>query len=652
MPQPTNERTQVRLTFLAALLLSVLVVLLARLWFVQIAAGDRYAEIAQRGRIRELALEAPRGRILDRRGRVLVDNRQVHTIGVRVGEMGDRRAAVIGDLATLLGLRPQEIVDRIEAPGTSPVRPVTIAFDVPERLALYVWEHQSTWFPGVYADLVPRRSYPHDRLAAHIAGYTGEVTAEQLARDEHRDLPPGAQVGMAGVERTHDASLRGTAGTRRLEIDATGDVVRQVSERLPEPGADLELTVDLDIQRLVEEELARGLRRARRLDDPEARAGGAFAAPAGAAVVLDPTDGAVLAMASLPTFAPDDFVGGISHARYANLIDPQRHAPLLNRAVQAAYPPGSVFKIVTSTAALRHGFATPDTTLACPGTWRWGGSGQRFRNWTPADMGAMTLAEALTHSCDTVYYELAERMWRAEERGGTVDGHVTGEAQRYGYGPALGVDLPGERDGVVPGRSWRRRYWQEHHDTYCARAEQAADTNVRTLLTELCGPDGARWRGGDAVNLSIGQGDLLATPLQVATSLSTVANGGTVWRPRVAAAVRHPDGLVDEIPAQAVARNPLDAAALTVLREGLEGVTAPGGTAGDALAGAALPVAGKTGTAESATQPYAWFAGYAPAEAPRYAIAVVVEEGGSGSGTAAPIVRWIVDGLAPLEGDR
>lgn len=641
-----------RVRFLAALLVVMLVVLLARLWFVQIAAGGRYAAIAERGRVRDVTLEAPRGRILDRRGRVLVDNRQVHVIGVRVDEMGDRRAEILADLATLLGLRRAQVVERIAAAGADTVRPAPIAFDVPERIALYVWERQSSRFPGVYAELVPRRSYPHGRLAAHVVGYSGEITPEQLEQDPYRDEAPGAQVGIAGVERAHDATLRGSAGVRRLEIDAGGTIVRQVSERLPVPGADLELTLDRDMQRLAEAELARGLRRARRLADPQGRGDGTFAAPAGAAVVLDPSDGAVRAMVSLPTFAPGDFVGGISQARYANLIDPGGHAPLLNRAVQAAYPPGSVFKIVSTTAALRHGFAAPDTTMPCPGSWLWGGSGrQPFRNWTSADLGQMTLSQALTQSCDTVFYELAKRMWTQEEQRSGVDGYLTDEARRFGYGSALGIDLPGESDGVVPGREWRQRYWQDHHDSNCAQARRTADLDARALLTELCGPDGARWRGGDAVNLSIGQGDLLASPLQVATSLSVVANGGTIWRPRVTQAVRHADGLIDQLPRQVVARTALDTDVLAVVRRGLEGVTAPGGTATQAFAGAAVPVAGKTGTAESQDQPYAWFAGYAPANAPRYVVAVVVEEGGSGSGTAAPIARWIVDGLVGIEQD-
>lgn len=650
LPRRTDERTRLRLTFLSALLISTLLVLLARLWFVQIVAGERYASLAERNRVRTVAVEAPRGRLLDRHGRVLVGNRQVHVIGVKLDEMGDRRAAVLGDVGALLGLTRSQLQDRLAAADTDTVRPAPIAFDVPERIALYVWEHQSTRLPGVYAELVPRRTYPHDRLAAHVVGYAGEITAEQLAQDAYHDHAPGVQTGMAGVERTYESLLRGTAGARQYEIDATGDVVRQLSERPPTPGADLQLTLDRDVQQLVEDALATGLRRARRLTDPEGRGNGTFAAPAGAAVVLDPADGAVLAMASLPTFRPDDFVGGISAGRYANLTAPDRHAPLLNRVVQAAYPPGSVFKIVSASAALRGGYATARTTLPCPGVWRWAGTGRRFRNWTSVDMGDMTLADALTHSCDTVFYELARRMWTAEERHDGRGEHLSDEAARFGYGTGLGIDLPGERAGVVPDRAWRRRFWRDNHAGYCTRAERATDADTRRLLRELCGPQGAVWRGGDAVNLSIGQGDLLATPLQVAASYAAVANGGSVWRPRVAAAVRRGGGDVDRLPAHRLGDLDVDLTTLRVLRRGLRGVTAGGGTAADAFDDVALPVAGKTGTAESrAQQPFAWFAGFAPTDRPRYVVVTMVEQGGSGSRAAAPIARWIVDGLAALE---
>lgn len=641
LPRPVDERTRPRLRLFTGLLLSLLLVLVARLWFVQIVDGERYAAMAEEGRVREVALEAPRGRIVDRDGEVLVDNRQVHVVSVRTDEMGARRDAVLADLATVLGMRPAVVAERIAA-GVDPVRPTPVAFDVPERTALYVWERQSTRFPGVYAELVPRRDYPHGTLAAHVLGYTAEVSAEQLEQPAFAGYDPGAQVGMSGVERTHQAALHGRPGRRRLQVDATGDVVRQVSERPPAAGDDLRLTLDVGAQRLVEDALATGLRRARRIVDPEGRGDGTFAAPAGAAVVLDPRDGAVVAMASLPTFKPDDFVGGISGGRYANLVDPQRDVPLLNRAIQSAHPPGSVFKIVSSAAALRHGFSTADTTVACPGAWRWGGGGQVFRNWTPVDQGVMTLATALEQSCDTVYYELARRMWLAEERRDDPPDLLADEARRFGYGRPLGIDLPAERAGTVPDRAWRRRYWEANHEASCEQARSATDPTRRAVLRELCSPAGAQWRGGDAVNLAIGQGDLLATPLQVATSFAAVANGGTVWRPRVAAAASPSRlGSLD-----------LRARDLRVLRRGLERVTTGSGTAAGAFARSAVTVAGKTGTAESATQPFAWFAGYAPVDAPRWVVVTMIEEGGSGSGAAAPVARWILDGMADLEPAR
>lgn len=647
--QPTDERTRLRLTFVAALLLSVFVVLVARLWYVQIVGGDRYAALAERNRVRSVALEAPRGRVLDRAGRVLVDNRQVHVIGVRVEEMGDRSAGVLRELARLLGVSEQDLDARIAGAPPDPVRPVTVAFDVPERIALFVWEHQSTRFPGVYADLVPRRSYPHGGLAAHVLGYTGLVTEAHLEDPAHADTPPGTQVGLAGVERAHDDVLGGVPGRRELEIDAAGDVVRQSAERLAVPGADLMLTIDLGVQRLAEDALADGIARARTLDDPEERAGGRFVAPAGAVVVLDARSGAVRALASFPTYAPEAFVGGIDADAYAALLAPEAHAPLLNRAVQSAYPPGSVFKIVSASAALRHGFATADSTLPCPGSWRWNGGGAPFRNWTPRHQGDMTLAESLRQSCDTVYYELAKRMWEAERRSGAVDELIGREARAFGFGIAAGIDLPGERVGVVPGRQWRRQVWEEQHDSYCEQAERAGDGDARRLLRELCSPAGAQWRGGDAVNLSIGQGDLLATPLQVAVGMAVVANGGVAPRPHVVAAVDPVDGPLRPVAPGDGRRVDLDPEVRAVLHDGLVGVTTAGGTAADAFTGAAMPVAGKTGTAEAGSdQPYAWFAGYGPRDDPRHVVVAMVEQGGSGSATAAPIARTVFDGMAAL----
>jgi penicillin-binding protein 2 len=652
-PPATDERTRLRLTLLTGVLLSVFVVLVARLWFVQIVGGERYEALAERNRVRSATLEAPRGRVLDRAGRVLVDNRQVHTIGVRTDEMGDRRDEVLAELARLLGTDVADIRERSARAAADAVRPVTIAFDVPERIALFVWEHQATRFPGVYAELVPRRSYPHGRTAAHVVGYSGEITREQLDSGAYPGVDAGAQVGMAGIERSYDHALRGTPGTRELEIDAAGDVVRQTSERLPVRGADVHLTIDLEIQRGAEHALAAGIARARRQEDPEDRGSGRFAAPAGVAVVLDTADGAVRAMASYPAFDPAAFVGGIDAGSYAALLDPAAHSPLVNRAVQSTYPPGSVFKVVSAAAALRHGFVTPATEIDCPGAWRWNGAGVPFRNWTSEDLGPMTVGESLAQSCDTFYYELAKRMWETEERRGSSTELIGAEARRFGFGAPSGVDLPGERAGVIPGRRWRRRYWEEHRDSSCAQAQRATDAGTRQLLAELCSPAGARWRGGDAVNLSIGQGDMLASPLQVAVSMAAIATDGEVRAPHIVGAVRGGGDASRGGPARAATALDLDARAMAAIRDGLEGVTAPGGTADSAFAGAAMPVAGKTGTAEAgAQQPFAWFAGYGPAADPRHVVVVMVEQGGSGSTTAAPIAREIFDGLAAMDGRR
>lgn len=638
LPPATDQSVRLRLTAVAALLLSVFFVVIARLWYVQIVDGDRYMALAERNRVRSVTLEAARGRVLDLQGRVLVDNRQVNVIAVDVDEMGTRRERVLAELARLLGTDDDELRARLDAAPRAPGQPVPVAFDVPEHLALRIWEQQTTRLPGVYAQLVPRRSYPYGQLAAHVLGYTGQITAEHLDDPAFAGIDATAQIGLTGVERRYDDVLRGTPGRLDLQIDATGDVVRQTAERPPTPGADVTLTIDVDIQRVAEDALARGLEVARRTADPEHRGDGRFAAVAGAVVVLDPHTGAVEALASAPSFAPEAFVGGIDAQDYATLLAPASHAPLVNRAVASTYPPGSVFKPVSAAAALRHGFVTPETTIDCPGAWRWAPGDTVFRNWTSRDMGAMTLSEALAQSCDTVFYELAKRMWLAEGRGMRSDGLLGDEARRFGYGQVTGVDLPGERGGVVPGRAWRRQFWEDHHAAACAQARDAT-TDRREMLAELCSPAGGRWRGGDAVNLSIGQGDLLVSPLQVAVSMAAVATGAPVPAPHVVRGV-----VVDRAVTQAL---DLEPAHLEVIRAGLERVVSSDGTAGAAFVDAAMPVAGKTGTAEAGSkQPYAWFAGYGPTAAPRHVVVVLIEQGGSGSKVAAPVAREIFDGLA------
>lgn len=642
------ESTRLRLTFLSLLVVSLFVLLFTRLWFLQVMASERYAQLAEGNAVRTISTDAPRGKILDRDDEVLVTNRYAMVVSVQPEEMGDRKEEVLADLADLLGLPVAEVHARLESARVNHFRPKPIAVDVPKDIVFYIHENGSTRYPGVYAEQVPLRSYPHKGRAAHVLGYLGEIGPEELEDERFADYKPGAVIGWAGVERRYETALRGREGVLKLEVDRRNRVVRELDRVLPAPGDDVVLNLDLDAQILTESALQEGIERARRVQDREEGPGrgGTFRAPAGAAVVLTPR-GEVVALASFPTFDPEAFVGGVSHDYWDFLQDKENAFPLINRAVQSSYPPGSVFKVVSAAAALENGYLEPEERLPCPGKWHW--NQQTYRNWKRSDSPPMNLAEALEHSCDTVFYELARRMWSDEEaETGDVQERLTEQARAWGFGGLTGIDLPGERTGVVPGRTWKREFWKEHNTTYCTQAANAEPGYARDLFTDLCAR-GFKWRGGDEVNMSIGQGDVQSTPLQVASAFAAIANGGTIYEPRVAKAILRPDGTTEEIEPKVKGRLPVTPEHLDYIRQGLEAVTRTG-TADSVFGGFDIPVAGKTGTAEiRPRQPFAWFASYAPVDNPQYVVVVMVEEGGGGSQIAAPIARRIFEGLFNLE---
>jgi len=647
------ESTRLRLAFLSLVVVSLFVLLLARLWFLQVMVGERYSDLAQGNAVRTIVLEAPRGKVLDRDGDTLVRNRFALVVSVRPEEMGERKGAVLADLADLLGMAPGEMTRRIEEAVVSPFRPKPVAVDVPEDIVFYINENAATRYPGVYAETLPVRDYPQGALAAHLVGFLGEISAEELADERYAGYRPGELIGEAGVERSYQDVLRGVAGERRLEVNARGEVVGVLEEVLPQPGADVQLTIDVDVQRLAEQALAEGIATARGTADRDTGPdrGGTFAAPAGAVVAMDPRDGSIRALASFPSYDPARFVGGVSHEYWSYLQEETNSFPLLNRAVQSSYPPGSVFKVVPAAAALTHGYLEIGQELACPGSWEWNGS--VYRNWKRSASRPMNIAESLVHSCDTVYYELARRMWIDEQAGRAQGEIIPDQARAWGFGAPTGVDLPGERAGVIPDRAWKADTWQASRERNCAQARTAAPGSyAQQLFTELCSEVGSSWRGGDAVNMSIGQGDVQTTPLQVARAFAAIANGGTLYAPHVGGSIRHPDGTVGPVAAEVAGTLPVSATHLAYIQQGLHGVTARGGTAGSVFGSFPLAVAGKTGTAEIGTkQPFAWFAGYntTPVDGEQLVVVAVVEEGGGGSQTAAPIVRRIFEGVFGLQ---
>lgn len=632
-----------RLTFLALLVVGLFVLLFGRLWFLQVMAGEQFDAQATGNAVRTVTLAPPRGKIVDNEGETLVRNRFAPVVSALPDEMGDDREEIYADLAELLGMDAEEVARRAESLRYGPFQPRPIATDVPTDVVSYIHEHSTTRFPGVYAETQPLREYPEGSLASHVVGYLGEISADDLESDRYAGYHRGELIGWGGVERSREDVLRGTPGQRRLEVDPAGEVMRELGETPPAPGSDLRLTLDTGSQEIVEQALADGIEVARQDDLP---------APAGAAIVLDPRDGSVVAMASEPDFEPAQFVGGIDQADWDRLNDPDNDYPLINRAVQSAYPAGSVFKVATSLAALDEGLITPGTTLPCPGLWEW--NTFTYPNWQRADQGPVDLTTALAESCNTYFFELARRMWETEQSEGEgARERIQSHARELGLGAPTGVDLPGERSGTVPGREWKREYWERTRETTCSQAEAAreADRDNSELLTELC-EEGWRWRGGDAVNLSIGQGDLLVSPLQMANAYAAIANGGTLWEPRVADAAIAPDGEVTEFEPTELSQLPYSAAHLDAVHRGLVAVNERG-TASEVFAGMPVRVAGKTGTAQNQPrEDISWYVGYAPADDPRYVVAVMIEEGGGGGETAAPTTRRIFEGLLDLEQTR
>jgi penicillin-binding protein 2 len=661
MANTADQAPLLRLTFLSVLVISLFLALFSRLWFLQVLAGDRYVELADSNRLRTVVTEAPRGGIFASDGEELVKNRSALTISADRqilldpdGQPRDDEAArVVRRLSELLLVDEASILERMVSRRYSPFRPVPIAFDVAPEIVFAIREHQEL-FTGVIAEELPVRQYPRGRTAAHLVGFLNEISETELADPAFADYRGGDLIGRAGLEQTYEADLRGISGQRVLVVNAQGNVLDVQSEREPIQGNDLLTTIDLDLQEATERLLEEGIIASREIQRDD---GQFLPSVAGSAVIMDPRDGSILAMASWPTYDPREFVGGLS-SEYAEFLylDPDAYQPAINRAIQGRYPPGSVFKTASGAAMLEAGLVGPRTRVDCPPAFEVGNI--TFRNWNRGvNEGAMDLSDALMRSCDTYFYELAYNQWVREQRQlaevdddvSRIDEVLSRVARGFGFGRLLGIDLPSEASGAIPDRRSKQERWIAQRDSWCAQADVAeSGSYLRAVLEDNCAY-GGQWRGGDAVNTSIGQGEILTTPLQVAASYAAVANGGTLWQPRVGRAILAPDGeVVRDVEPVALGELPVDAAGLAVIHEGLERVVMnERGTARGAFAGFPLDriaVAGKTGTAELKPRvPYAWFAAYAPVGAPEIVVVVNVEEGGGGSQTAAPIARNILE---------
>ncbi|HET7481563.1 MAG TPA: penicillin-binding transpeptidase domain-containing protein, partial [Actinomycetota bacterium] len=568
-----------------------------------------------------------------------------------------KKNAILHRLSDVLKVSEWHLRQNLKDVRVSPYKPVPVAYDVKPEQRDYILENQEDFFGAVDIDRIPQRTYPLGRTAAHLLGYVGEISAEQLKQDQFKHAHPpyaaGDIVGRDGLENYYDRYLRGTPQLQKVLVNSSGEVLREQTIRNEQPGDDLVLYLDAGIQKLTEESLKAGIFASR----------SAYPTPAGAAVVLDAKTGGVLGMASFPDYNPRQLADGLSTKEYKELGAKTKNNPdddaFLNRAIQAQRAPGSTFKIVTSGAAMSTGIASPYAQLDCPGVKYYPppgapgvepGSSQPFNNWTSLNLGFMDFTKALEVSCDTFFYELG---WRLEDTYGWQLGDQSEQFQKYarlaGLGHETGIDLPNEMDGLVPDHKWCEEVWEATKNDKIPTCGTHADWI---------------WLPGYTVNMAIGQGDLLTTPLQMAVTTAAVANGGSVWRPHLAMELARPDKndveqSVKDFAPDAVAHLPLDPLQLSVIQQGMvNAVAEPDGTAHSAFLGFPLenfPVAGKTGTAEltssSSNLQDAWFVSFAPANDPQYVVVVYLEKSGHGGETAAPVARQIYEGLFGIDRD-
>ena len=625
----TQDSSRLRLGVLGMVVLSLFCALSARLWYLQVLASPTLKVEAQHNSVAVVYTEAPRGRILDRNGKVLADNRVVLALVANREEV-DKRPEVLERISGLLGIPVDLIKERMADERYSLFKPVPVAVDVPKDKLIYVREHQAD-FPGIQGLQVTERVYPHGTLAAHVLGTVGEINDDELGPRKAEGYKAGDTIGKSGIELTYETDLRGAPEISKLEVDSIGRVKRSLGGQPAVQGNDVRLSIDLDIQRAAEESLAQGIDLARKASD--FLTGKLFRAPGGSVVVTDPRDGSVLAMASNPAFNPNEFTNGISVKRFAELNDPAGHYPLNNRAIQGLYAPGSTFKLATSIAALQRGLISPRDTYNDQGSYTV--VGQRsatFTNARGARNGLVDVAKALTVSSDVFYYWLGERFW--DGRGSFGQAAIQDVGRSLGMGEYTEVDLPFESNGRVSDPAGRQKLHKDNPDAFPF----------------------PEWYTGDNLNIAVGQGDTAITPLQLTNSYASFVNGGTVYAPRVGDAVLDRQGQeIRKVEAKVLRRTDIPASIREPLLAGFRGVIAdPLGTGFGAFSGfplAAFPVAGKTGTAEvGGKQDTSLFTAYGPGDSPRYVVSAVLEESGLGASAAGPVVRRIFEAIAVKEG--
>jgi penicillin-binding protein 2 len=573
-------------------------VLITRLWYLQIQQGEEYTKLAQNNRVRYLEIAAPRGNILDRKGREIVTNRPSFNV-VWVRERNRVDDALIKKTAAILDIEISELLARtrkmVGTPGHIPIR---LAEDLSWDQVAYI-ENNRMELPGIKIEVVPQRVYHYGNLASHIIGYLGEISQKELSSSAFEGYKSGDMIGKMGLEKLREKDLRGEKGRHYMEVNALGFEQRNLKGLEPLPGNDVRLTIDVDLQQAAEELMMK--------DDKS-----------GAVVAIEVNTGRLLMLASSPVLELDKFLGGISLKNWKDMLE-NKHHPLINKIVQGQYPPASTYKIVTAIAGLAEGVITPDSSFYCPGHYRFGN--RTYRCWKKTGHGAVNLKRALSESCDVYFYQVGQRLGV---------NRLANYATRLGLGRKTGVEMEHEKSGLIPTSDWKMKKYKRP------------------------------WQEGETLSIAIGQGFNLVTPLQLALMTATVANGGTLYQPGMIETVRDPDGhIIEQFQPTVLDRFNDQGSNLEIVKEGLtEAVNGRHGTARRAKIDN-ITVAGKTGTAQVVRlkqykhlkeedipykyRDHAWFTCFAPAERPEIAVTVLVEHGLHGGSAAAPIAKAVLE---------
>ena len=663
-----NTRSRLSLLVVQIFIASLMLALLGRLFYLQVAAGPKYQNAALNIQSRDVVTPANRGFIVDSSGVPLALNKVGLAITVdrtKIDKLPDKGAAVIEKLVTLLGLNFADVWQRTRLCGELPkgqkagcwtgsrFQPIPITNEADPNIALRIVE-RSDLFPGINATSVAIRNYPETLglNGGHAVGYVGPLTEIDLSGANGRNYYRSETIGKTGLEIMYDKYLRGSPGIKTYIVDRKEAVTTTSRNTKPVAGDHLVTSIDVRIQAATDLALADAVKRA--------RASG-YRADGGAAVVLDVHNGQVLALSSYPTFDPNAFEKGLTVKEASDLYSEKTGVPALNRAIQGLYAPGSTFKAVSVIAAKSAGYDL-NGIYQCPGEFQVGN--RAFQNFRSKAQGTLPLKNLIAVSCDTVWYKIAYTEWLRD--GGLKpksdpNDYFFKAAAKFQMGKKTGIDLPSESAGRLANREWRKAWYEQNKDFYCnykERASKSAQTPFLVLLAHENCIDGDKIRAGDAVNFSIGQGDTVITPTKLAQMYAAIANGGTIWKPTIAKAIVGPDGkVIKTFTPEKLGNLDVDQSTINFLHDALHEVTVSGTSAG-IFAGFPIATAGKTGSAQvfgtnsngRVKDDTSWYASFAPATNPKYAVVMMVSQGGFGSTTSAVGVRKIYSTIFGVQG--